>query len=202
MIGAYLYIDSGRTSHWWFDERNVMATIDVVELLIAGACGIAAYRLFWRLRLSATPAEAAGIFLWGIGGIGLLLFAIDDYVSFHEQVGPALERGLTFLPVAVNMPDDLLILIYAVVGVIVLYVFRMEVFADRPSATLLQLAAGAALVMVITDAFARSLALQALEYPSQTLANGLLALAFIVRYREVVGTHTAISAEATTARTA
>jgi hypothetical protein len=202
LIGAYVYVDSGSTSHWWFDERNVMATIDVVELLIAAACGIAAYRLFWRLRLSPTPAEAAGIFLWGIGGIGLLVFAVDDYVSFHEKLGPALEGGLAFLPVAVNMPDDLLILIYAVVGVVVLYVFRMEVFADRPSATLLQLAAGAAIVMVLTDAFARSLALQALEYPSQTLANGLLALAFIVRYREVTDGRSALSTDATSARPA
>jgi hypothetical protein len=50
---------------------------------------------------------------------------------------------------------------------------------------LLQLAAGSALVMVFADVFAHSTALRALEYPSQTLANGLLALAFIVRYREV-----------------
>jgi hypothetical protein len=39
--------------------------------------------------------------------------------------------------------------------------------------------------MVFADVFAHSTALRALEYPSQTLANGLLALAFIVRYREV-----------------
>ena len=202
LIGAYLYIDSGRTSHWWFDERNVMATIDVVELLLAGACGIAAYRLFWRLRLSATPTEAAGIFLWGIGGIGLLLFAVDDYVAFHEGLGPALEGGLTFLPVAVNMPDDILVLGYAVIGVAVLYVFRMEVFSDRPSATLLQVAAVAAVVMVLSDVFARSLALMALEYPAQTLANGFLALAFAVRLREVTAGHRVAAADPAPAGTA
>lgn len=185
LIGAYLYVDSGRTSHWWFDERNVIATIDALELLLAGACGIAAYRLFWRFRFGATPAEAAGIFLWGIGGIGLLVFAVDDYLTFHESMGQSLEAFLDFLPFAVNMPDDVLVLGYAAIGVLVLYVFRMEVFADRPSATLLQLAAGSALVMVFADVFAHSTALRALEYPSQTLANGLLALAFIVRYREV-----------------
>jgi hypothetical protein len=44
--------------------------------------------------------------------------------------------------------------------------------------------------------------LQALEYPSQTLANGLLALAFIVRYREVTDGRSALSTDATSARPA
>jgi hypothetical protein len=193
LIGAYLYVDSDRTSVWWFDERNVMATIDVVQLFVAGICGIAAYRLFWQLRQGSDSEEAAGIFLWAIGGIGLLVFAIDDYLTIHESMGRQLERGLTVLPFAVNMPDDLLVLGYAVVGVAVLYVFRMEVFADRPSATLLQFAAAAAIVMVLADIFAHATVLRALEYPSQTLANGLLALAFIVRYREVAEPATAVA---------
>jgi hypothetical protein len=61
----------------------------------------------------------------------------------------------------------------------------MELFEDRASATLLQLAALASIIMVTTDAFATTRALQAIEFPSQTLANGLLMLAFGVRYLEV-----------------
>jgi hypothetical protein len=186
LIGAYVYVDSGRSSHWWFDERSVMASINAGQLLIGGLCGLAAYRFFWRLRPQASVAESAGIFLWGIGGIGLLIFAVDDFFSIHERLGSSLEGTLALLlPVRVNMPDDLLVLAYAMAGLAVLFVFRMEVFADRPSATLLQVAAGAAVVMVFTDIFATSLTLRAIEYPAQTLANGLLALAFIVRLREV-----------------
>jgi hypothetical protein len=195
LLGAYIYVDSGRTAEWWFDERNVMATVDVAQLLLGGFAGIATFRLFWRLRLGASPAEAAGIFLWGIGGFGLIAFAVDDYISFHERMGRGLEGGLTFLPIPLNMPDDLLILGYGVVGVAVLYVFRMEVFANRPSATLLQLAAVAAIVMVVTDVFATSITLQAIEYPAQTLANALLALAFIVRLREVTAGRGALTAD-------
>jgi hypothetical protein len=195
LIGAFLYVDSGRVSVWWFDERNVMATLDVTQLLIAGVCGIAAYRLFWSRRPDASWAEAAGIFLWGFGGVGLLIFAIDDYLTFHESLGRSLEGGLWILPFSLNMPDDLLVLGYAVVGVTALYIFRMEVFADRPSATLLQLAAVSAIVMVFTDVFAHSLTLRALEFPSQTLADALLALAFVVRFREVAGPRAAIIME-------
>jgi len=71
------------------------------------------------------------------------------------------------------------------IGLAVLSVFRMELLEDRASSTLLQVAALAALVMVVTDAFATTRFLKALEFPSQTLSNGLLLLAFGVRYLEV-----------------
>jgi hypothetical protein len=146
--------------------------------------------------------ERAGIFLWAIGGMGLLLFAVDDFFSIHEQLGRSMEASLSvFLPVNVNMPDDLLILCYAIVGVATLYIFRMEVFANRPSATLLQLAAAAAILMVVTDIFATSIALKAVEYPAQVLANGLLALAFIVRLREVTVARAEVRAAVVPART-
>lgn len=185
LIGGYLYISSDRTSIWWFGERNVMATIDVVQLLIAGGFGIAAYQAFWRRPDGAGIKDSAGIFLWGIGGVGLLLFAADDYFSMHEGLGGRFAGGLAILPFAVNNPDDILVLGYAVVALAVLFVFRMEVIANRPSATLLQFAAVAAIVMVLADAFAHSLALKAFEFPAQTVATGLLMLAFAVRYHEV-----------------
>jgi hypothetical protein len=188
LIGTYLYIDAGTPTDrtiWWFEERGVMTTLDVVQLLVAGMLGLASYRLFWSRRPFADSKEAAGIFLWGLGGAGLLLFALDDYTSLHEQMGRHFEAGLSALPLAANMPDDLLVLTYAFVGVAVLFAFRMELFEDRASATLLQLAALASIVMVTTDAFATTRALQALEFPSQTLASGLLLLAFGARYLEV-----------------
>ena len=189
LLGAYLYVDSGQpvdeNTLWWWRERGLMPTLDVIQLLLAGVGGLAAYRLFWQRKGPATSKEAAGIFLWGIGGAGLILFALDDYIGLHEQLGRHFESGLNSLPVAANMPDDLLVLAYAAIGLSVLFVFRMELFEDRPSATLLQLAALASIVMVTTDAFAPTRFLQALEFPAQTLANGLLLLAFAVRLLEV-----------------
>jgi hypothetical protein len=185
LIGVYLYVDSDEESVWWFDERNVMATLNAGQLVAGGILGLMTYRLFWRRRRGVGGKEAAGIFLWGIGGAGLILFALDDYASVHESLGHHFESAVNALPVAVNMPDDLLVLAYGVIGLSVLFVFRMELFEDRASATLLQLAALASLVMVVTDAFATTRVLKALEFPSQMLANGLLLLAFSVRYLEV-----------------
>jgi hypothetical protein len=185
LVGAKLYFDSGHSSVWWFGERSVIASLDVVQLLVAAAAGISAYTLFWRYPQAATMAEAAGIFLWGIGGVGLVLFALDDYFTLHENVGDFLYASFSFMPRFANNVDDLLVLGYAVVGITVLIVFRMELRARRPSTTLLYLAAGASIVMVLCDAFARSLTLKALELPAQTLAVTLLMFAFIARYREV-----------------
>jgi hypothetical protein len=50
---------------------------------------------------------------------------------------------------------------------------------------MLQLAAVASVVMVLTDAFGVTYVIRALEYPAQTFACSLLMLAFAVRWLEV-----------------
>ncbi|HLF76968.1 MAG TPA: hypothetical protein VJB57_05700 [Dehalococcoidia bacterium] len=181
-IGAYIYVDSDRVSTWWFDERGVIASLDALQLVVAAWAGMAAYQLFWRQGAQTSKAEAFGIFLWGIGGAGLLLFAIEDYFTIHEMLGRAV-AGV--IPGGLNSPDDIFILMYAVISIFILYVFHTELVAPRGSTALLIAAAVAALIMVASDVFARSLALQAIELPAQTLADSLLMFAFISRYREV-----------------
>lgn len=193
-IGAYIYMESDRESIWWFDERGVIATADVAQLLIAGIAGIYAYQSFWRLPARPSKSEAFGIFLWGIGGIGLLVFALEDYFTIHERIVLLFDERL---PGGTNSPDDILVLGYAVVGIAVLYVFHTELVADRASSALLLCAALSAIVMILCDAFAHNLALKALELPAQTLADTLLMFAFVTRYREVraLATETAAKIE-------
>jgi hypothetical protein len=187
-IGAFLYVDSGRSSTWWFAERSVVATLDVLQLLIAAGAGLAAYVVFWRYPKEVTRAEAAGIFLWGVGGIGLLIFAIDDYFTLHETLGDAVYGQFGFLPAFTATVDDMLVLIYAIAGLFVLFAFRMELVTQRNSTTLLYLAAMASAVMVFTDVTHLPLALKAVELPVQTLSVTLLMFAFIARYRELRAT--------------
>lgn len=185
-IGAFMYLDSGRSSTWWFEEKSVVASLDVVQLLVAAAAGIAAYIVFWRYPREMSTAEAAGIFLWAIGGVGLLVFAIDDYFTVHENLGDVVYAQFGFLPVFTSSLDDLLVIGYAVIGLFVLFAFRMELTARRNSTTLLALAASASVLMVVTDATpSLPLALKAVELPMQTLSVTLLMFAFIARYREV-----------------
>jgi hypothetical protein len=189
IVGAYMYVDSGRPVDppiWLFRERGLMAMWDAGQLLAGAGLGLASYLLFWKYRTQPSRSEAAGIFLWGIGGIGLAVFAIDDYFTLHEDLGEfILDDLLYFVPVVTNVPSDMLVLSYAVAGLAVIIVFRSEVLSDRPSATLLQLAAFSSIVMVLVDALATTEALEALEFPAQTFACSLLLLAFGVRYLEV-----------------
>jgi hypothetical protein len=69
-------------------------------------------------------------------------------------------------------------------GLTVLYVFRHELVAPRPSSTLLVAGAGASMLMVATDAYAFGV-VRGLEFPAQVSAVGLLLLAFWARSREV-----------------
>jgi hypothetical protein len=187
-IGAYLFLTSGQSwdSHaatGWFAERNVIASLDAFQLLAGGVFGIMAYRSFWRID-GARARDAAGIFLWGIGGIGLIIFAFDDFFGFHESTGGLLAKLQLGVEVVNNL-DDLLILSYALVGICVLYMFRMELLSRRASSTLLLFAAVSAVLMVATDAFATTPELKALEFPTQTLASMMLMFAFARRFQEV-----------------
>jgi len=188
LAGAFIYLDAGRPEDppvWWFREGGLIAIFDAGQLLIAAFFGIAAYVAFWKLRTQPSRSEAAGIFLWGIGGIGLAIFAFDDYFTVHERLGDFVFDSLSFIPVVTALPSDMLILAYSAAGVAVIVTFRMEVFSGRPSATLLQVAAVSSVIMVLTDGFATTDAIKALEFPAQTFACSLLMLAFAVRWLEV-----------------
>ena len=187
LAGAYMYVDEGRPEQplWWWRERGLVAMVDASQLLIAAALGIATFVAFWKYRPHATRSEAAGIFLWGIGGIGLALFAVDDFFTIHERLGDAVFDTLGLLPVVTHLASDMLVVTYAVIGLAVIVTFRMEVLSGRPSAMLLQLAAFASIVMVLADGFATADVLRAFEFPAQTFACLLLVLAFAMRYLEV-----------------
>jgi hypothetical protein len=187
LVGAYIYLDAGRPEEplWWWREGGLIATLDAAQLLAASVCGFAAYFTFWERRADASRSEAAGIFFWAIGAVGLAIFALDDYFTVHERLGEWLVDQLHFVPVVTNISGDMLIIGYAVGGLATISLFRMEVFSGRPSATLLQLAALSAIVMVAVDGFATTEVLKALEFPTQTFACSLLMLAFFVRWLEV-----------------
>jgi hypothetical protein len=188
LFGAYLYLDSSRRDApplWWFREGGLIAMLDAGQLLLGATFGIAAYFAFWKQPRLTSRSEAAGIFFWAIGGIGLATFALDDYFTVHERLGEWVFDQLTFIPVVTNIASDMLVMSYAVLGIAVILTFRMEVFSARSSATLLQLGALSSVIMVAVDGFAASDALKALEFPTQTFACSLLMLAFFVRWLEV-----------------
>jgi hypothetical protein len=89
-----------------------------------------------------------------------------------------------FIPPLTTNADDAITLGYGVIGLMVLSVFRQELFAARASSALLVAGAAASAVMLGADAFGAGF-LGTLELPAQISAVAFLLLATAVRYREV-----------------
>ena len=167
-----------------------MNSMDAAELLLAGVFGLLAFATFWQGAARRAPAsEAAGIFFWGLSGLGLLALAADDFFALHEKAGRLIAESIGTVPLFMNSEkfnsvDDLITIAFGLVGLGVLYLFRHELLAHRHSSTLLVAAVAAAGLMVATDVYAKGW-VQPLEFPAQVFAVGLLLLAFAMRYREV-----------------
>ena len=170
---------------WALSEFGLLNSIDALQLLVAGVLRIVAFRAFWRgAAARASSDEAAGMFLWGITGVGLIGFAFDDFFSVHEALGGWIARNLDVIPLFTNNADDFITLGYGVLGLAVLAVFRHELFATRASSVLLLGGVVAAGLMLGADAYGRGV-LTTFEFPSQVAAVALLMLAHLTRYLEV-----------------
>jgi hypothetical protein len=184
-----------------FEERGLIATLDAVELIIAGVLGLVTFRLFWRdAYRHASLAESAGMFLWGLSGIGMLFFAVDDFLSIHERLGRWVDSNVRIAGLLTNNVDDLITLSYGLAGLACVALFREELLARRASSALYLSAVLAAAAMLLVDAFVRGDA-RALEFPLQVGAVALLLAAHVARYGEVRRMpHTAPRADARAVR--
>lgn len=171
------------------ENLGLVTTVDAAQLLAAGALGLLAFRWFWSEReAAAEPAEAAGIFLWGLTGLGLIAFAIDDFFGLHERLSDWISEHIGVLPLLTNNADDVITLGYGAACLIVLAMFRHELFASRASSALLAAAVLPAALMLLTDAYGHG-PFKWLEEPLQTLAVAMLLLAHLVREEEVRPLH-------------
>jgi hypothetical protein len=175
-----------RDVSWALSEFGLLNSVDAFQLFVAGVLGIVAFRAFWQRNAAdrASSDEAAGIFLWGATGIGLIGFAFDDFFGLHEAAGAWITTHVALMPLLTNNVDDFITLGYGVGGLAVLAVFRHELFAMRASSVLLIAGVLAAGVMLGTDAYGRGF-LTTLEFPAQVGAVALLLLAHLTRYLEV-----------------
>ncbi len=182
-ITSYFFL--AQDADWALSEFGVLNSFDAAQLLLAGVLGMLAFRLFWLgPNERATHGERAGIFLWGAVGLGLIVFAFDDFFGVHERLGGWIARNADVIPLATNNADDIMTLMYGVLGLIILAVFRHELFTIRASAVLLVVGVLASAMMLGTDAFGHG-PIKPLERPSQVAAVGILLLSMGVRYIEV-----------------
>ncbi len=183
VAGSVLYF--GFDSAEVFVEGGLMNTLGSAELVLAGAFGLLAFVFFWRgASRHASAGEAAGIFFWGVSGVGLLALAGDDFFGVHEQAGAWIADNAGTLPLFTNNVDDIITLGFGIAGLSLLYMFKQELFERRHSSVLLLAGIAAAGLMVAVDLYGMG-GVRGLEFPAQLSAVGLLLLAYVMRYREV-----------------
>jgi hypothetical protein len=162
-----------------FDEGGLIPAVNAVELLVAGALGLLAFRHFWRVEpVNASARERAGSFFWALSGAGLIMFAVDDFLSLHERTGRWVAEHVGTLPLLTNNVDDVITLAFGVAGLVALRLFRHELFAITAASSLYLAGVCASALMLIVDAYGRG-PLTALEFPAHTTAAGLLLLAHV-----------------------
>src|SRR5690606_24479166 len=95
----------------------------VTLLLASGAFGLRAWWLYRQKGISST--------YWFLASIGMLFLAADERLSLHEKAGRFLaDRGLS-TPGSVNHLDDVIVIAYAVAGLVLTVVLIREVISQH-----------------------------------------------------------------------
>jgi hypothetical protein len=159
-----------------FAEEGPATVLKVTETALTGVLGLLIYR--------ALGSEyGSGRLFWLLAGLGLCWLAFDDYAQVHERLSWELEGHQAPL---VTHWDDLVVLGYAVGGLVALVVFRREVLASPPVALLLCLGVATTGLMVAADSLADPESRQAsIEDWANIAASALLLAAFVVKWREI-----------------
>jgi hypothetical protein len=182
VITLGIYAGERLAGDWWFMERGLLDIVTATQFLLAALAALLAFHYFWKYSEHQGP-DVAGIFLWALAALGLVIFAIDDYFGTHESVGEQLAEW--FID-AENVINGLVFSMYVIVAAAVLYLFRHELLTRRSSSLLLWLAVVASALAAgsagLNDIGADVPA--ALSNPA--LAAGLWLAAATVRLQEVL----------------
>ncbi len=169
-----------------FAEFGPIQTLKAGHLLVSGVAGYLIYTRFWRLPQAEQRVDAPGSFYWILSGAGLVWLSIDDYVQIHERLGDVLEEDLGITIPLLNNTDDIIVLGYALVALIVVAIFFGKLRRSRAVFPLLAIGLGILVVSLAVDFFAQEgTALTGLEEPTNLVGAGFIVSAYLVKLREV-----------------
>ena len=169
-----------------FAEFGPIQTLKAGHLLVSGVSGYLIYTRFWRLPQAGQRVDAPGSFYWILSGAGLLWLSIDDFLQIHERLGDVLAEDLGITIPLLNNPDDIIVLGYALVALVVVAIFFGKLRRSRAVFPLLAVGLGLLVVSLAVDFFApHGSALAGLEEPSNVVGAGFILSAYLVKLREV-----------------
>ena len=169
-----------------FGEFGPMETLKAAELLAVAVAGYLIYTRFWRLPQATQRVDAPGSFFWILSGAGLGWFALDGYLRIRERVADGLEEGVGgIVPLSSNL-DDLILIGYGIVGLVMIALFLGELMRSRAVFALLMLGV---VLLIVSQAFhvlaPEGTVPAGVEHPTSLIAAGFLLSAYLVKLREV-----------------
>lgn len=117
----------------YFDEGSLINWLSCVQLLIIAGINWKIYRLKTGIKEEYKPGKNPKL-LWQFLAFGFVFCAVDEVLQIHENLDKLIhllfqiqENFLT------DHIDDLIILMYGIIGLLVIYYFRQEFYLYRDS---------------------------------------------------------------------
>jgi hypothetical protein len=154
----------------FFDEGQPVTLFSAAQVLLAAGLCVIVFRIRWRAAPDR-PARRAAM-LWILAASAGAYLAADELLEFHESLDHAIHAALAVhQTVLSDRLDDAVMLLYGLLGLAALYVFRRELAALRPVWPLFKLGVALFFVSVIADALTdswsvRPVVLQAAQHPT------------------------------------
>jgi uncharacterized protein YhhL (DUF1145 family) len=134
----------GEKPHTHFGKRGFITYVAASQILLAG---VFSFTVWSRRKAGEGPT-----ILWLLLGLGFVFLALDDALELHEKLDDAI-HDLAGLDEAdrTDRIDDLIVLVYGIVGAAVLIACRRELLRFRGAVRYLALAFGFAVLMIGLD---------------------------------------------------
>jgi hypothetical protein len=133
----------------YFGEGRILTVFSCLQLL---ATAYYCWKTARSRGIDRASLKSAGT-LWLILGAGFVFLAADDVLLIHENIDRKLHEMLNIQETAISdRLDDILIAIYAAIGLAILYAYRRELVAFRAIFPYLKIAFLLTALQVVLDA--------------------------------------------------
>lgn len=131
-------------------EKWPLTHLSAFQLVLIGLLAMFTWE---RRRLSdPQPWWKAPYLIWGIVGVGFFFLGFDEECKIHETLDHYIHKFFKIQETALtDRIDDAIILVYGLIGIVALYLFRSELKKHLLRQTPLYAGIGLVFVMVLLD---------------------------------------------------
>ena len=123
----------------YFDEGSLINWLSGVKLLILAGINWKIYRL--RTSIKEKYKSAKNCLIWQFFAMGFVFCALDELIQIHENIDKFIHWFFQIQEtILTDSIDDLIVLSYGIIGLLVIYYFRQEFYFYRDAFTYFKIA--------------------------------------------------------------